>query len=286
MTLNGLWGDCGWASPCPYLLWTGSSCERLTRSEEVYRRSCLSREILRVADRPVVSDAAFVMSTFLGLDNRDLLVPFFPVLRGQDHVFGNTLWRCLRHGWFAHLPTALAHQPQPARSFSVGDMLRGVTGVSAYRIVIECVKSAELDHADAAGALRALGNHLVDLGRMPLRDFDDLLRRRVCADRRRFIESLRERLRTEPGSPRFWAADLERYISLLTQAIHREDYCVATDLPAGEDVDQARRLMQRLILEFGGLLCWWPSIVETAKRLRLQGHQLARPLAEIDHERS
>jgi hypothetical protein len=286
VTLNGLLGDCGLNSPFSYLLWTGPSHDRLVQSEEIYRRACTSREVLRVVDRPTVSDATFVMSTFMGLDNRALLPPFMPVMRGQDHVFGLTVWQGLGHGWFAHLPVALVHQPAPVRQFRPGETIRGATGLSTFRVMLECIRSAcpgETASCDAS-RLQALGSHVMSLGRLSPEEFDHLLRQWVQSSSRRFVASLRERLCAETAAPRFWVSDLEKYMGLLEQAVASEEYYVPLDLLAGSHLDEARRLMHRLVFRFGQLLYWWPSLVEAARDLRRRDYRLPRPVEEAAHD--
>jgi hypothetical protein len=39
---------------------------------------------------------------------------------------------------------------------------------------------------------------------------------------------------------------------------------------------EGREQIQSLIRQFGGLLYWWPEIVEAAQRLKLEGHTLAQ----------
>ena len=89
LTFPGLAGDCAWGAPFGYwgnpmgfLLMEGDSHARLTHTEEQYRQSCISREILRVTPTPMLSDASFSMTTFFGMDNRELLPHFFHLGEG------------------------------------------------------------------------------------------------------------------------------------------------------------------------------------------------------------
>ena len=88
ITLPGLVGDSGMASPRYLLTLTGASRERLVASPDAYRSAFRSREVLRTVRRPTISAGSFCMTTFLGFDNRSLLPPFFPVQRNSDGVFG------------------------------------------------------------------------------------------------------------------------------------------------------------------------------------------------------
>jgi hypothetical protein len=220
------------------------------------------------------------MTVFMGIDNRDILPPFLPVKRGEDIVFGLTLRRCLENGHFGHLPWALVHSPTEKRAFWPGEIFRSAAGFDTAKMIIACVRS--FDHESPRGGgkemLRALGKHLVKLGAMPLRDFEEVLRQQVCDSATSFMLMVESRLRGEGGSPQFWANDLHKYMELLRKGITRKDYWAPLDLLDRRNVDEARHLAHRLVHKFGKLLYWWPDMVEAASEMRANGERLARPI--------
>src|SRR4030095_11397145 len=105
LTFNGVIGEGGWGAPHVYLLLTGSSLQRLTRSKSEYRSACLSREMLRVSRCLILTDnAGQTPGTFFGLWNKEMTPPFFPVGRSEDIVFWRTLSQSFDDGYVAHLP--------------------------------------------------------------------------------------------------------------------------------------------------------------------------------------
>jgi hypothetical protein len=64
-------------------------------------------------------------------------------------------------------------------------------------------------------------------------------------------------------------------IELMSKASLAEDYLVPRDLRLGRDADEASRLGQELVGKFGELLEAWPTLVDAAKRLRVNGCRLA-----------
>lgn len=284
VTFSGLIGDCGWGAPfgywnapLGYLLLTGQSRERLVRSESDYRLACTSRDILRVASTPTISDETFGMTTFVGLDNRILLPPFLPVRRGQDLIFATTLGQCFPDACFGHLPWALLHEPVETRKFWPGEIFRTASGFDTARLIVECVKSSTFGPGQTCGKqrLRALGTHLTELGSLPKADFEEFVRLQVWRTSSSFISQAEEQLQQCQESPAFWANDVKKYLDILCQSLTRDDYFVPLDLLAGRSTSEARELAQRLVLKFGQLLYWWPDMVETAKKLRSQGQRLA-----------
>ena len=54
--------------------------------------------------------------------------PFVPVQRGQDVIFGATLWHCFEDRCFGHVPWALLHAPLEPRRFWSGEIVRTASG--------------------------------------------------------------------------------------------------------------------------------------------------------------
>src|SRR5260370_6587434 len=100
--MTGVVGDCDLASPLSWLVLEGNSRARLVRSEADYRAALASRQVLRGVTQPTLGSGGFCTALNLGLDNRRLLPPFFPVLVGHDAVFG-ALLRCCQ-GYVGFLP--------------------------------------------------------------------------------------------------------------------------------------------------------------------------------------
>jgi hypothetical protein len=283
ITSTGLQGDCGWGAPFGFwnapmghLLHEGASHERLVRSEAEYRAAVTSREILRVVNRLTISDTTFSISTFLGLDHRELLPPCMPVQRGSDLLFGATTWACVESGFFGHLPSTLQHFPVERRRFSPGEIFRTASGIDFARLMLECVQSFANPEAaaDSATRMRGLGRYLVELASQSPEDFEAFVRSRLEISNARFLGQLESRLVRERFAPKFWADDVQRYAALLRQSQSHGDYPVPLDLVRGRSVGEARLLARELVGRFGELLYLWPQIVATAVKLRAKGHRL------------
>ncbi len=286
-TINGVVGDCAWGSPfgcwggpMGYLLFEGRSYERLVESESVYRAACTSREIFRVVNRPTISDGTCSVATSIGLDNRELLPPYTPLGRGLDILFGINLWKCFEDGYLGHVPYALLHAPVENRRFWRGEIFRSASGYDIDKLMIDCIKSFEFgpSKADEKERLRALGRYLMELGSMPIRDFQEFLRVQAWRTISVFIDLMEDRLLNCGGSPEFWANDVRRYIEILRESASRKDYCIPLDLMQQRSAGEARELSQRFVFKFGELLYWWANMVEVAKALKANGQRLACPI--------
>jgi hypothetical protein len=285
-TFNGLLGDCAWGSPFGYwgaplgsLMVEGDSHDRLVRSKEAYLAALGTRTILRVARAPSVSDT-YSTTTFLGLDNRDLLPPFLPVQRGQDLIFGRMLWRCFEHACFGHLPTALLHLPVEPRRFSSAEVIRSAAGYDLAKLIVDCILECPLRRGEGNGRDRlcALGEHLSELGALPSSEFDRRVRVQAERTTSAFAGWMIAHLEARDGLPAFWANDVRRYVEALRAAVAGEHYCIPLDLLAGSTLQRARATAQRVVLEFGRLCSAWPALVEGSRHLRARSCGLARVL--------
>jgi len=280
VTMNGLIGDSGMGSPRNFITLSGASRERLLESESIYRGAFTSREVRRATSRHCIGDGVFCMTTFLGLDNRVLLPPFFPVQRNTDGIFGTTLASCLEDGYFGFLPSMLVHAPMESRLFSGSDSWKHTRATSVDEVVQACIVSLEFGPTVRGDTerLRTLGQHLTALGAIPRSDFEEFLRIQLWRRQTAYISLLEERLRSYDGLPTFWAEDVRRVVSSLQDSLASADYIVPRDLVGARDADEARELMPRLLQRFGELLSWWPALAQSAGALRARGQRLAEPL--------
>ncbi|HKV08643.1 MAG TPA: amino acid adenylation domain-containing protein, partial [Thermoanaerobaculia bacterium] len=286
VTTNGWAGDCGWHSPSFYMLLEGESRRRLVETAEGYRTATASKEIVRSVPRTTMGDGdSFMATLFTGLDNRLLLPPFPPVLWGEDLLFGITLQLCFHGAQVGHLPWVAAHEPVEVRRFWPGEMARSASGVDHSRLVSALLEGFAPDSADPAEALRQLGRYLLNLGKMPPSDFDALALRSVRARAEAFALELEARLATfdpaEGEGAELWEADVRRYLDVLRKHAAEPDFGVPLDLLYGRDVEEARRLAQRLITNHGLVLLHWPELVEAARRLKERGLGLAEEIRSV-----
>ena len=276
ITMTGVYGDSGMWSPSWQLRLSGDSYARLTASQATYDSAFNSREILRAVNRFTIASGDFCMAYAIGLDNRTLLPPFFPVHRNEDGLFASTLKVCFEDAYVAHLPWAVMHVPE-VRKYSAADLWEKPFVHSLYDVLLVCFQSFNFppEMMSAAERLRAMGQHLMHLGKSNLNAFEEFVRIYLWHLRSTNITVLEEELANRKDAPEFWSRDVTRQIELLRRSMIEEVYQAPKDLLDGRSTDQARRLSQRLISKFGELLYWWPEIIATAKTLRADGVRLA-----------
>lgn len=280
VTFNGVLGDSGMTIPPVFQYLSSESRERLMSSEQEYVAARFSRELLRVIPAPNISRQTWTLSTALAYDNRALLPPYLPVLRGSDGVFADVLTLCFEEGFLGTVPRAVLHAPEEDRKISEEQALDTASDLNFCQLMSACVLSCQTwpQLVDPATRLRALGQHLIDLGSISLSDFEEFARLRVWEHQTRRISKLEDALQDYDAPPAYWVTDLEEYLTRMREALAKPDFIVPQDVRSGRSIDDARRLSQRLVLRFGEVLRVWPDVVEATKQLRGEGHRLARKI--------
>ncbi|HET58016.1 MAG TPA: hypothetical protein ENN35_06195 [Deltaproteobacteria bacterium] len=280
-TAAGTFGDSGMGSPRTVFTLREEARERLVESETRYRSAFVSREILQVLRRPTITSGPFFPGMNIGLDNRTVLPPFFPVLRGEDFIFAHTLRSCVPRGLIGFPAVAVAHDPGDVRSFLPGEAFNIALNMS--EILFLAIQSRQRIQGSSSEnrQMQAAGAYLEELGELDPVDFENHLRNIWLASISFKIGYLEQSLAFYHEHPRFWADDIKKYIHSLEHFALHGQVTVPRDLLPGRTPEEARALGQKLIGRFGELLRWWPVIWNAARRMNEEGRGLARPLGEI-----
>lgn len=97
------------------------SLEKMLRSERNTRNALSSRLVWSGRNHPHFAPRPN-MSAMTGLDNRKLLPPYFPFMRGEDRLFGYTLDFVYPDSVSLDYPWAIPHLPIPKREWQKKDL--------------------------------------------------------------------------------------------------------------------------------------------------------------------
>ncbi len=270
----GHFGDPGIPSSTYYLYYERANRERMIASEEHYRAALASRSVLAAAPALSIGDASVSPGMAMGLDHRELLPPFFPVLHAEDFVFGATVWQCCAGSVAGHLPLAIQHDPPPGKTIllpsDLGPGCRVVLFEFAH-LIRRVIRDVELaQRASTAERTQALGRALSEFAAMPAADFLEVLRQKILEHESEKLGYLHKQL--EQGEmPEFWRTDVEDYLLNARASLQQEDFDIPHDLKKGRTSAESRILMQELFRRYGQLLQEWPAIVEATRELRAAG---------------
>jgi hypothetical protein len=278
VTSTGMHGDAGSGMPPAIRALDPQSLARLTRSDAEYRTVALSRNVQRGVTRRTISNSPYFMAPGAAFDNRTILPPFFPVLRGQDNIFGFMLRVTAEGSCIGHVPLMLQHSPAEVRQVAPDALVHLAEHPSSFELVIASVQSfSPSPGANAAEQSRGLGHHLEEIASLAPADFEEFLRLWVWRMKALAMERLTHDLETSSAASASWKQDVQRYLETLRTSFATDGYLVPPDLKTRFAGD-ALPVMHRLIARFGDLLQCWPTMLDVARTLADNGEELARPL--------
>jgi hypothetical protein len=279
-SFSGHVGDPGIPTSVYYLYFDGENRRRLTDGEAHYRCAMESRHVFALAPCAAIGDASTSPGMAMGLDHRELLPPFFPVLHAEDFIYGATLWQTVPGAFLGHVPVAIRHEPRPGKTLlrpcDLDESRRAVMFEFAHLLRRIILHFHRAESATAEARMRNLGRHLVAIAEQPVRDFQEYIRGQVIEHESAKIDHLEAELRDDAETPDFWREDLEAYLNHVRMALAHEDFDIPFDLKDGRTSAEIRLFVQQLFLEYGRLLLAWPEIVASAMEIRARGEWMPR----------
>jgi hypothetical protein len=211
----------------------------------------------------------------IGLDHRELLPPFFPVLQAEDIVFSAATWKCCVGSISGHLPLSIRCDSRADKATLLSSELGRVRRAAVFEFaqIVRAIMAGyhAAPHIDTAARMQQLGRHLSEFAAQPAADFREALHHVVLGYESHKILALEEALRADTDSPDFWRRDVQEFVDHTREALEHEDFDVPYELKAGRTIEENRELMQKLIRGYGILLEDWPAIVAAAKDARREG---------------
>ena len=278
VTSTGMLGDAGSSLPPAIRLLDPESRQRLVESEARYRTLAGSRQLQRGVIRRTISNNPYLMMTGAAINNRAILPPFFPVLRGEDTIFGFMLGACVEGASIGHLPFTLLHSPGELPEIAPDAIADFARHPSSFELVIACVQSfSAIPGTGSEERLHALGRQLAAIASLAPADFEEFLRLWVWRMKALVMERLTNDLQASSAAAASWKQDVQRYLDGLRTSFTADGYLVPSDLKERFAGD-ALPVVQRLIACFGDLLQCWPAMLDAARTLADSGVELAPPL--------
>ncbi len=238
-----------------------------------YEDGIESQAVAAAVEMSTVSNRAYFKSMAFGLDNRQVMPPFLPVLRSQDVLFGRMLRRCHPGAYVGCVPWMTAHVPVGDRRCR-RDAITAHTGVELAYIVGDLLDGADLTcyGRDARRRLLCLGKHLAELAALPGREIEEVIRLAFLSRTGAEIRRLESEIQGQANSTEPWTEDAARHLAALRVAVRNPRAAVPEDVrdPGGEPWRRVRELFG----QYGQLLIAWPDCLEGARRVREAEHGL------------
>jgi peptidoglycan/xylan/chitin deacetylase (PgdA/CDA1 family) len=277
ITNLGVVGDSGMGEWQSFL--TSDNHTQLTSSHEHYEYVQASHQIMQAVTRPTISDSAHSIGLSIGIDNRDTLPPFFPVLRGEDTVFGRSVLST-RGGYLGFLPWMLYHEGAKRHERNRADRGKLATKIIFAEILASVMKSKMRikPRLSVRESLVAMGSEMVRLASLSPDTFHDVLRLSLWRQASWSIKHHEAELRRHGSLPAFWSRDVADFIEEKRRKIFEPDFGLADDVVAEFGLERALSVQQDLMLRLGQLYAAWPEIRSAATRLKQRGVCLGRQI--------
>ena len=246
-----------------------ASLKRMLGSLERTSHALSTRKVWSGRNQPHFSPHAN-MSQITGFDNRQMLPPYLPILRGEDQLFGIMLDFIFPGSVVLDYPWAAPHLPVPDRQWRDRDLNFTPADSFPKFFVGKIIEQKSFCQSTSAGdRLSYLTNWFEN---MACSSADSLLsmyrdsRLRGDTERLGHLSMLME---TADSAPVNWQNYLRNGISQLNNDLNlasREDF-VVKGLPATMDTDELIIFWKTVWADFASALKAWPKIRDAAAEL-------------------
>jgi hypothetical protein len=278
VSLNGSVGDSGAVDPTFLLYLSGKGRHRLLSTEKHYNAALEGRQLIRSVQCQTILPAKKMISMFFGLNNREIVPPFFPVFRSEDTLFGMMVRDCVKNAYFAYAPWILLHLPDKRTGYSERF---GTTGQVRPGDLISLemhalrLRDTEIPTAER---LKILGNRLKEVASQPLGDFKAELKKLNVETIIRSLQGMSGLLERHPEGPAFWTREVKARIAHYGKMLENPGIGTPDFFPDSGNPLKSTRYHQRILFLYGELLDWWPAITQAVAHLKKKGLRLAKPV--------
>jgi len=263
MTIGGVAGDSGGHSSLLLLNSLGTTKANLLASRSAYDTAMSSREVLAVAKGYTISHVPFCQTLNIGLDNCDVLPPFFPIARGEDVTFGFTATHCFSGCFVGHLPVALLHDAELGRTYDNIPKCR-MSHLIAFLISSYQVPSGK----DRSEALRLTGTFLQDLAMASDKEFWDQTFHFAATAQASWMRSCSTLLSVFDDCPPHWRKDIQACHSGWAALMDDPFFGIPIEYRERYPLHTAKIKTRDIVMKAGELLCAWPEMLAAAQYLK------------------
>ena len=210
------------------------------------------------------------MSQITGFDNRRMLPPYLPIMRGQDRLFGNMLDFIFPESVVLDYPWAVPHLPLPDRQWRNKDL--DFTPPDSFpKFFVEKIVEykSSCQSASPVDRLSALSTWFNDLATADTDSLTAMYRDNRLGRDSEILQKLTALLATAETAPVNWQNYLRNGIAQLNSDLNRvsrEDFEVR-GLPAALESDALITFWKVIWSDFAAALKAWPDIRDVATKI-------------------
>ncbi|MHA7816761.1 MAG: hypothetical protein ACX93N_09810 [Pseudohaliea sp.] len=265
VTQCGSWGDPGTSNAHWAVTLGEDSIERLVSAPHGMAEAVQNGCCWLGCASPTIHKTAF-MSQMTGLDNSQLLPPYFPAFRGEDLLFGAMVEAMHHRAAVLEYPWAVPHLPIDRRQ---GPGLRAPMAGEGGIVLFARYLSENVDYKDASAPARRLHHMAEDARRLAARSTGDLLldyRREQAVDQAHQLYLLRTQLSKAEELPSLnWRGYLKRGVEEVQGSIAEVHGPARIDgVAAGSSDEQVIEQFRDFAEGWAAALDAWPALREVA----------------------
>jgi hypothetical protein len=270
LTVAGLAGDSARYCPGRLLFQSGPLRDQLWKDPGTLATALGSREVHHIARSTTIVHEPMCASYCMGIDNTRLVPPFLTVGRGEDTVFAAWLAMADPDAVFAHLPVGVVHDSPRDSAYGPDCMPSATeTRLAEFLLTVTTAFSRTVAHPDTDVRLMRLGQHLVDLGSLPIGEFAAMVTRAHVQLRAGHLASFETAWRTARDRPPHVRAAVDAYERALRASRITPDFFVPVECRGAGSIEDAWARTRARVVGVGRLLLWWPEVWAAAAELRL-----------------
>ena len=246
-----------------------NSLKRMLASTKETTHALTSRKVWSGRNQPHFAPGAN-MSQVTGFDNRQMLPPYLPILRGEDRLFGYMLDFIFPNSVTLDYPWAVPHLPIPDRRWRDSDLSFKPADSFPMFFVEKIVEYKSSCHSvSASDRLSNLSTWFDDMASASEDSLKAMYRHsRLKSDSQR-LNHLTELLASGEATPVNWQNYLRNGISQLNADLNkasREDF-TPKGVPATMESDELMLFWKKVWCEFATALKAWPEIRDAATKI-------------------
>jgi hypothetical protein len=244
-----------------------ASLARMLKSEQKTTQALKSRKVWSGRSHPHFSPRSN-MSQVTGLDNRQLLPPYLPIMRGQDRLFGHMLSFIHPQAVTLDYPWAVPHLPVPDRQWQERD-LSFKPGGSFPRFFFDRILGARENcvSGQVQERLAYLSSWFMDMAAAPAATLTEMYRQERLDRSAAQLEHLDMLMKQAKSTPVPWQNYLRNGIQQLNSDLDtasRQDFEVS-GYPSTLKGEALIGFWRETWTGFAGALAAWPEIRKAAE---------------------
>jgi len=280
VSVMGVVGDSGFDDPLAYFVFGGETFGRLINTKESYESALFNRLVLHGPKTASVAETSECHSYCMGVDNTEVLPPFFPMMRGEELVFGTLITKAVPGALFGAIPKAILHEPGEARQFASDAAVRRAARFMTGETLAFLIGSEDLKGTVRGKLMKSIGVRLREALDQDDRSLNAQITSSIEPMLLHWLRRLDEATRECTDSSAFWARDVLTIKAAILSGLEARNHLIPIDLEQAYGADEGALRFRRLGRQFGLLLEAWPDIVGAAKAVQSSGHFIHSPVTK------